>query len=139
MACVPEHDGEEEGEGDDGEDGGIHLPVCRHTVGVNQLLEGVGELICPEEGRRRLGGLHLVEDRGNGAARALGAAPQGQLDGLQVEPWDPALGDQTLLAGVQVEEVERVVDGLDLADLHEPNLNETDESQPKKNKYFTFT
>ncbi len=27
MARVPEHDGEEEGEGDDGVDGGVRLPV----------------------------------------------------------------------------------------------------------------
>ena len=47
MPRVTEHDGEEEGEGDDGEDGGIHLPVAGHPVGVDERLEGVGELVGP--------------------------------------------------------------------------------------------
>lgn len=45
------------------------------------------------------------------------------MNGLNVQGGDPALGDQALLGDVQVEEVEGVVDGLDLADLHEPDLD----------------
>lgn len=48
------------------------------------------------------------------------SASQSQLDGLCVEQRDPALGNQTLLRHVQVEQVESVIDGLDLADLDEP-------------------
>ena len=38
MTRVPEHDGEQEGEGGDGEDCGVHLPVAVHAVGVHQAL-----------------------------------------------------------------------------------------------------
>ena len=38
VTRVPEHDGEQEGEGGDGEDGGVHLPVAVHAVGVHQAL-----------------------------------------------------------------------------------------------------
>ena len=41
MTRVPEHDGEQEGEGGDGEDGGVHLPVAVHAVGVHQALHSM--------------------------------------------------------------------------------------------------
>jgi hypothetical protein len=43
-----------------------------------------------------------------------------QLNGLQVQRRHPALGNETLLGHVQVEQVQSVVDGLDLAHLHKP-------------------
>ena len=52
-----------------------------------------------------------------------GAAAQGELDLVEVGHGAPALGDETLLGDVQVEHVERVVDGLDLTHLDEPHLD----------------
>jgi hypothetical protein len=43
-----------------------------------------------------------------------------QLNGLQVQRRHPALSNETLLCHVQVEQVQSVVDGFDLAHLHEP-------------------
>ena len=173
VAEIAEHDGEEEGERDDGVDGRIGLPVAGHAVSVDQLLERRGELVGAEERRRRLLGHHLKEKRINctgyyfdipsfsrasnthsnhshdfnqlylscttsrrfqsheshrvqdwrhGRSGLLRPSPERQLDGLDVRGRDPTLGDQTLLSHVQVEEVEGVVDGLDLADLDEPRL-----------------
>lgn len=45
---------------------------------------------------------------------------QCQLDSLQVQGRHPALGDEALLRHIQIEQVQRVVDGLNLAHLHEP-------------------
>jgi len=49
-----------------------------------------------------------------------GASAQSKLDGLKIEGGHPALGNQTLLGNVQVEQVQCVVDGFYLAHLHEP-------------------
>ena len=62
VAGVPEHDGEEEGEGDDGIDGRVGLPVGGHPVGIDESLEGAGELVGAEEGGRRLRVRHLVQN-----------------------------------------------------------------------------
>jgi hypothetical protein len=39
VAGVAEHDGEQEGERNDGEDGGVGLAVPGHAVSVNQFLQ----------------------------------------------------------------------------------------------------
>lgn len=44
------------------------------------------------------------------------------MDGLDVQHGNPTFGDETLLGHVQVEQVERVVNRFDFADLHEPVL-----------------
>ena len=44
------------------------------------------------------------------------------MDLVKVIDWTPALADEALLRHVDVEEVEGVVDGLDLAHLYEPVL-----------------
>ncbi len=49
--------------------------------------------------------------------------PECCMNCLQVRYRNPALGNETLLRHVQVEEVERVVDGLDLPDFDEPVLD----------------
>lgn len=49
--------------------------------------------------------------------------PECQLNSFDVGSWNPALGNQTLLSDIQVEVVESVIDGLDLANLDEPNLD----------------
>lgn len=51
------------------------------------------------------------------------APPERLLDAIEISDGTPALGDETLLRDVQVEHVERVVDGLDLAHLDEPHLD----------------
>ena len=54
MADITEHHTEEEGEGHDGEHTRVDLPVARHTVGIDDALEGLGELIRLEVGGRLL-------------------------------------------------------------------------------------
>jgi len=49
--------------------------------------------------------------------------PESQLYGFNIRGWNPAFGDQTLLSNIQVEVVESVIDGLDLANLDEPNFD----------------
>ena len=68
-------------------------------------------------------GRHLVEDGPDRGATLVRASPESHLDRRKVGGRDPALGDQTLVGHVQVEEVESVVDGLDLTNLDEPQLD----------------
>jgi hypothetical protein len=49
--------------------------------------------------------------------------PKCQLNGFNIGSWNPAFSDQTLLSDIQVEVVESVIDGLDLANLDEPDLD----------------
>lgn len=51
MPDIAEHDGEEEGEGDDGEYGGVDFLVPGHTVGIDDELEDGGEGVGFEECR----------------------------------------------------------------------------------------
>ena len=92
MTRVPEHDGEQEGEGGDGEDGGVHLPVAVHAVGVHQALHstagGVGMCACYcSPGSRRCtcwcGGRW-------GAAPWWGSSPWSALSGTRSAPPTPA-------------------------------------------------
>ncbi len=48
VANVTEHDSEEEGEGDDGEDSGVGLLVPRHTVCIHDVLKRLREFVRPE-------------------------------------------------------------------------------------------
>ena len=123
MSRVTKHNGEQEGESNDGIDRRVHLPVGRYTVCVDERLERTGELVGSEESGRGLRGLHLVENGSYCAAGALSTAAECQLYSLHVQPWDPALGNQTLLAGVQVEVVQSVVDSFYLTNFHKPNLH----------------
>ena len=47
---------------------------------------------------------------------------EGKLDARELANGRPALGDQTLLIDLQIEEVHRVIDGLHLAHATEPGL-----------------
>lgn len=47
---------------------------------------------------------------------------QCHLDSFNVQNWHPAFSNQTLLSHVQVEQVERVINRLDFANLHKPVL-----------------
>ena len=123
VAGVAEHDSKEEWESDDGEHRGVGLSVRGNSVSIDQLLEGRSKLVRSEEGWRRFLGRHLVEDGSNGRAGLFSSPSERKLNGFYVDDRDPALGDQTLLCDVQVEVVQSVVDGLDLANLDEPDLD----------------
>ena len=102
---------------------GIHLAVRGDAIGVHQLLETLRELVGAIVGGRRLFGLDTVQHRADGRSRSLRSTAQRQLDRFCVGRWHPALGDQAFLRYVQVEPVERVVYGLDLAHLDEPSAD----------------
>ncbi|CAN7977326.1 unnamed protein product, partial [Ixodes persulcatus] len=100
---------------------GVHLPVAGHAVGIHNVLEARGELVGPVVGGWSLLCLHAVQDRRH---RATHSAPaQCKLDLLEVRDCTPALCDEALLGDVQVEQVQGVVDGFDLAHLHKPVLD----------------
>lgn len=65
MAQVTKHDGEQEGESDDGEWSWIHFPVVGHTVGVDDVLVGRGELVGLVVCWRDLRGIHSIQNRWN--------------------------------------------------------------------------
>ena len=73
MSKITKHDGEEEGEGDDGVGRGIHLAVGGHAVSVYKRLETLGELVRAVVRRRVLEGLHAVKNRRHRATAALGS------------------------------------------------------------------
>lgn len=86
VAQVSVHDAEEEGERARREQRGVGLAIARHTVRVDELLEGPGELVRLEvRGRRRprLGHLcpHQYTQRGSGPGH------QKLTEQVQVEPF----------------------------------------------------
>ena len=64
---IPKHDGEEEGEGDDGVHCGVHLAVGGHAVGVDQGLE-----TCRGRGGVRGRGRERVRGRGKSKGKRKG-------------------------------------------------------------------
>ena len=120
VAYVAEHDAEEEGEGDDDEGGRVDLAIPRDAVGVDDRLEGRGELVESEVRGRLLVGVDDVEDRGHLRAAAGGAAPQRRLAGLALGHGAPGLCDEALAREVVVPHVERAVDGLLLEHVRAP-------------------
>uniref|UniRef100_A0A1I8J5W1 Secreted protein n=1 Tax=Macrostomum lignano TaxID=282301 RepID=A0A1I8J5W1_9PLAT len=95
QGAVPEvavHHGKEEREGDDGEWRGVRLAVGGHAVRVDDVLEADRQLVDAES----------------------------QMNFVQVVNRAPGLANEALAGGLNVKHVERVVDGLDLADLDEP-------------------
>uniref|UniRef100_A0A1I8G7P7 DUF4455 domain-containing protein n=1 Tax=Macrostomum lignano TaxID=282301 RepID=A0A1I8G7P7_9PLAT len=95
QRAVPEvavHHGEQEREGHDGEGRGVRLAVGRHAVRVDDALEAGGQLVDPER----------------------------QVNLVQIVNSAPGLGDKALVGGLNIEHVQCVVDGFDLADLDEP-------------------
>lgn len=71
MSDVSEHDGEEEGEGDDGEESRVDLLVRGDSVRVDNGLESSRELVRAVERGRVLGAAKLVEDGGDASTRVL--------------------------------------------------------------------
>ena len=59
VAYVSKHDGKQEGEGDDGEDRRVDLPVPSYPIRMHNLLEGAVDLVC-----LKVGGRGLVSDQG---------------------------------------------------------------------------
>jgi hypothetical protein len=71
VSDVSEHDGEEEGEGDDGEESRVDLLVRGDSVRVDNGLESSRELVRAVERGRVLGAAKLVEDGGDASTRVL--------------------------------------------------------------------
>lgn len=63
MAKVAEHARKDEGEGDDGVWGRVHLQVVGHPVGVDDALEDGRELVGDVVRWRRFAGVQNVEHR----------------------------------------------------------------------------
>ena len=59
MPKVPKHDSKQEREGYNGERCRVGLPVLGNTIGIHDLLEGVGDLVC-----LMVCGRGLVRDQG---------------------------------------------------------------------------
>lgn len=131
MPDVSEHDGEEEGEGDDGEQSGVDLLVRANTVGVDDGLEAFGKLVRAVERRGILGRSKLVKNARDAGSNVLlssncqeadktcsrkrgahGSLPQGTLDGGDVPRRDPAFSDERLAPLVPLPQVEGGVDNL---------------------------
>lgn len=123
VTCVSEHDSKEEGEGDDGPGGWVDFSVVGDSVGVDDVLESLGELVQLEVRRRVLVGLHLVQDRWDSGSRVNCSHVKGVLDLSDVCLGHPALGDQTLLGDIYREHVEGVEDTLQLQK-HDSPLSE---------------
>jgi len=129
MTEVAEHDGEEEGEGDDGEGCGIDLAVLAHTVGVNNNLESLGELVVAVEGGWLHGGADDIDNRRNhrlGLVRGLGERVANL---VQVGSGDPALSNEALGRHIHVEAVHGVVDCLLLLHVNVPGPNPLSHTQ----------
>ena len=123
VSGISEHDSEEKWESDDGEDGRVRLLVGRDAVSVDQLLKCRSKFVGPEESWGSFNRFHLVENGTDGGSTLRRTSPERHLDLFQIGSRDPAFGDQTLLGHVQVEQIQGVVDGFDLADLDEPPLD----------------
>ena len=59
MPGITEHDGKEEGEGDDGENSWIGLTISGNSVSINQLLESWCKLVGPEKRNKNVLGVNL--------------------------------------------------------------------------------
>jgi len=112
VADISVHNTEEEGEGGSGEEGGVGLPITGNTVGVDELLVAVRELVGGEVGGRGRPGLGDLLDVGGHVGVHAGVGPGDGLADL-----GGRLGDDPTLAAehaghVGLEHVEGVVDGL---------------------------
>ena len=103
VAEVTEHDTKLEGEGHDGEDGGVDLTIAGNTVGVHNLLEGFGELVGLEVSRRLVAGGDDVQDGRNEGARALAGSAESELHLLSRARGAPTLGNEALATKIVVE------------------------------------
>ncbi len=121
MTKVTEHDSKEEREGDDDGKSGVDLAVGGGSVRVDDDLEGLGELVRLQVGRRGLVCADLVDDRGHRQAGSVVHVLERRADERKVVGGAPTLGNQSASGAVVREEVERVVDSLLLADQDHPS------------------
>lgn len=112
MTKVTKHNTELEGEGDNGESSGVDLTVAGNTIGVDNLLEGLGELVGLEVGWGFITSRDDVQDRGHEGARALASSAEGKMHLLSRIGRAPTLGDEALTTEIVVELVHGMVDGL---------------------------
>lgn len=74
VTGVAEHDGEQEGEGDDGVNGGVGFTVACHSICIDQSLECSSILVGSEESRWGFLGIHLVQNRRHCGSGFFGTA-----------------------------------------------------------------
>jgi hypothetical protein len=98
----------------------INFAISGHAISINQILEPLGELVGAIVSGRSFPRVHHVQNGRHGASAAFGSATEGELDSFHVGDGHPTFGDQTFLGHVQIEEIQRVVDGFDFTHFDEP-------------------
>ena len=117
---ITEHDSEEEGESDNDGDSGVDFLVGSSTVGVDNGLESLGELVGLEVGRRSLVGPDLVDNGRDRKTSPVIDILQSRPDEWQVVGRTPTLGNQSPASPVVREKVESVINSLLLANENHP-------------------
>ena len=120
MTKVTEHDGKQEGESNNNRDGRVDFLVGSSTVGVDDCLESLGELVGLEVRRRGLVGPDLVDNGRNRKTSPIVDILQSRPDEWQVVGRTPTLSNQRPASPVVREEVESVIDSLLLANENHP-------------------
>ena len=120
---VAKHDGEQEGEGDDGEHAGVDFAVARDAVRVDDHLELPRELGEREVRRALFLGLDDLHQRRDLRARAALCGRECFEHPVDEARRAPALRDETLAPDVVVAHVHDGVDRLVLAHRHEEALD----------------
>ena len=104
---VSKHDGEEEGEEDDGKGAGVDLAVSRDAVRVHEALEARGESRRADvRGGRVVASRQQVDDGLGVAARARTRPTQRELELVHLRRRHPPLGHKDLSVRVVREHVE---------------------------------
>lgn len=69
MTNITKHDGKQEREGNDGEKTRVDFAIACNTIGINDILEALRELVCTMIRRWGLFGDQFCEDRRQVGAR----------------------------------------------------------------------
>jgi len=112
MAEITKHDGKEEGERDEGVRSGVDLLVAADTIGVDDDLEGVGELVGTEERRRGARGRDDVHDGGDHHLLGVHSTVESDADVAGRHLRAPAARNKALGRDVDAELVHGVEDRL---------------------------
>lgn len=115
MTNITKHDGKQERERDNGEQTRVDLAVTRNTIGIDDVLEALGEFVGAVVSGGCFLGRELGEDGGQVRTRRLGRGLERVLNDGDIVLGTPALGNQTFAVHVVVEEVHGVVYSLLLA------------------------
>lgn len=118
---ITEHDGEQKGESNNRRQTRVDFLVLGNTVGVDDCLEGLGELVRLHEGRRSLVRSDLVDNGRNRETGAVIDILQSRLNQGERVGRTPSLRDQCLSRLVIGEFVQCVIDSLLLLDNDHPS------------------